>query len=258
MTTPVECRQLDVPPANDVRVSVQALTTLVHMHYSYFVLPERVNHRLFSCNFAFGMQNYNRWGGGGHGQEIYHEDSGVCVAECGPGGTSDRMIYGPAAYAAHARLIPAHADPEGKRYKWLEHVLIWRLDALCLARAYAVMYLQDNAGLLAPAKRKHVETAVQEYCKLLGLVASGNIFGGEPPARIGPAEISLEGTHVRIFDSENSRKWHAELFWSENGETQPLREVLATAQGRQRFADWLLKVQSAEERAISALTKVLE
>ena len=63
----------------------------------------------------------------------------------GRGGTNGPMIYGPAALAEHARMIPTGMDPKDKGYERREHWLFWRLDALHLARGYAVLHLQGLA-----------------------------------------------------------------------------------------------------------------
>lgn len=169
-------------------------------------------------------------------------------------------IYGPAAYTEHARMVVEQLDSKREDYGWLEHMLMWRLDSLHLARAHAVLYLQKIAELLSPSSRKHVQSAIDSYCELLGMLVSDNISTSTPITRIGSYNIPISYPHVRLTYSPTLvKQFDSWVLWSE-GENQliPIRELFATVEGRQRFADWLLKMRDVEEKAISALAKVLE
>jgi hypothetical protein len=175
----------------------------------------------------------------------------------GRGGTGHGMVYGPAACEEHARMVPERLDPVATRYSWLEHVLLWRLDALCLARWYAIRYLQDGQKLLPPAARAHVRDAISNYCDVLGMVASGNIASGTPPRSVGAAAVHLRDPRVRIFHP-TSKEHRTDLFWVQAGRTRPLRDLLGEAKGRRRFAHLLREIGRSERQAVDALAKAVE
>lgn len=170
----------------------------------------------------------------------------------GQGGTSHGMIYGPAAYTEHFQMIPEQLDPEHERYAWREHVLFWRLDALSMARAYAVQYLQEVMDMFSPSQKEHIRVAIGSYCEMLGLFISDNISTSRP-IKIGSCEISAAHIYAGFIFNQDST-----LSWCEGGEIRPVKELFATMEGRMQFADWLLKLRKAEEDAINALAKVIE
>lgn len=98
------------------------------------------------------------------------------------------MIYGPKAYSEHADLISEQLNPELKSYGLREHFLFWRLDGLSLARAYAVLYLQEIADLLSNSSQKHIQKAIEKQCELLGRIVSINI-DEKYPTHLGSYEI---------------------------------------------------------------------
>lgn len=175
----------------------------------------------------------------------------------GQGGTSHGMVYGPTAYEEHAGMIPDKLDPKHDRYGWREHVLFWRLDALSLARAYAIMYLQEVMDVFSPAQKIYVQRAIEKYCELLGMLVSDNISDSRP-MKIGSCEIPIADAYVGIIFGPISKEKETALFWCEGGKMIPMREFFGAAEGRERFADWLLEIKVVEEEAISALRKALE
>lgn len=133
-------------------------------------------------------------------------------------------------------MILNQLDPKLDKYDWREHVLFWRLDALHLARTYAVLYLQQIAELLSPSGRRHVEAAIEQYRELL------RIFDA----------------NVQIIFPPASDELHTNLLWCEGEKERPIRELFATIRGRRQFAEWLLKMRVVEEKAIRALAQAVE
>lgn len=173
----------------------------------------------------------------------------------GQGGTSHAMVYGPEAFTEHARLVPDSLDPNGPDFDWREHVLRWRLDALQLARAYAIIYLQEVEREFSPSAREHLRVAKGKYYELLGLLALDNqTYSAEtaftPLTRLGASEVPMGSPQVRLFGS-------ADNFWSEDGKHISIRELLEASEGRQKFAHWLLKLRDIEEQAVQALENAL-
>ena len=182
----------------------------------------------------------------------------VTNAKAGPnspatrhGGKPYPLVYGPQVFKEHARIIPEQLDPGGPGYDWKEHVLIWRLDALSLARAYAVEYLQENQDLLGPQAAQHIHLAVQKYCQVLGLLASCNIKGGTPPTEIRGMEIAVQPAHIRLLGPEER------IAWVEDGVARPMAQFLSTVRNRQRLAEWHLHIGALEEGAIQEIEKAL-
>ena len=178
----------------------------------------------------------------------------------GQGGTSHDMVYGPEAYAEHARMIPEQLDPKHEKYGWQEHVLYWRLNVLSLARAYAVLYLQEVMDVFSPLQKEHIQTAMDRYCELLGMLVSDNLSSPpfSSPIQLGSCDISAAYTHVGIIFGPVSKEKGSGFLWCEGNKMTPIREFFVTVEGRKRFADWLLRMQDVEEEAISALRKALE
>jgi hypothetical protein len=77
-------------------------------------------------------------------------------------------------------MIPEQLDSQLDSYGWLEHMLMWRLDSLHLARAHAVQYLQEITELLSPSSEKHIRSVIESYCELLGMLVSDNISSFTP------------------------------------------------------------------------------
>ncbi len=168
----------------------------------------------------------------------------------GQGGTGEPLIYGPQAYLEHARLIPDQLDPRLPDFAWREHVLRWQLDALQLARAYAVLYLKDIAADFPPVARKHLEAAQAGYCELLGYLALDNHHECKPKTELGGLPIQMHSPQVRCFTE-------AGKFWCEDGRHSSLQDLCATREGRQKFANWLLKLKAADEQALAELEKAV-
>jgi hypothetical protein len=174
----------------------------------------------------------------------------------GQGGTSHGMVYGPLAYEEHAGMIPEKLDPEHERYGWREHVLLWRLNALSLARAYAVLYLQEAMDVFSPSEEKHIRKAIEKYCELLGMLISDNISDSRP-MKLGSYEIPIADPRVEIIFGPISKEKKTALFWCEGEKVIPIWEFFGNIEGRRRFADWLLRIKGVEEEAISELEKAL-
>jgi hypothetical protein len=166
------------------------------------------------------------------------------------------MIYGPAAYAEHAGMVVEKLDPKQERYGWREHVLFWRLDALSLVRAYAILYLQEISEMLPPASREHIQVAVESYWELLGMLVSDNISESRP-IRVGSCEINVSQPHVGVLFGTDSEGLPSCLFWCEGEKRIPVSKLFESVEGRQQFADWLLKIGELEEKAISAIEKAI-
>ena len=174
----------------------------------------------------------------------------------GQGGTSHDMVYGLEAYTEHARMIPEQLDPALDSYGLREHFLFWSLDALSLARGYAILYLQEIVGHLPVSKRKYIHAAVEKYCELLGMMVTINI-SDTYPVQLGNCDISTSSPSVNIFPA-NTKELGSSLLWCESEKEVPMNKLLETLEGRRKFADWLLKMRELEEKAISTLAKVLD
>jgi len=163
------------------------------------------------------------------------------------GGTGHRMAYGPAAYAAHASLVPEQLDPELEEYDSREHLLLWRFDVLTLARVHAILYLREVAELFDTPSQDDIEEAVEAYRELLGMINAQGAPG------FGSALPTSEAWERIYFGAKNPH-----LSWDGGRRLETARDIFATLEGRQRFADWLLAMGRAEEKAIAALARVVE
>lgn len=169
----------------------------------------------------------------------------------GQGGTSGEMVYGPQAFAEHSRMIPTQLQPSQRSYDWREHVLAWRLDALSLARAYAMLYLHDHRALLGKPATSHIDAAIQKYGAMLALLQSCNITGGKPPNRIANCDIVTPPAYVMLTLGPKP------IAWADKGVLTPMRQFLQEPHNRKRFAEWHLQVRNLEEDALREIEKAL-
>lgn len=163
------------------------------------------------------------------------------------GGTGYSMVYGPAAYEAHACLVPEQLDPELEEYESREHLLLWRFDVLNLARVYAILYLRDVAELFDTPSQDDIEEAVEAYRELLGMINAQGAPG------FGSALPTSEAWERVYFGT--AKETH--LSWDGGRRVKTAREGFATLEGRRRFADWLLAMGRADEKAVAALARVV-
>jgi hypothetical protein len=168
----------------------------------------------------------------------------------GQGGTSHAMIYGPEAFEEHGRMVPEQLDPAGGSYPLREHFLYWRLDALQLARAYAVLYLRQAIEKVPAPATEALREAEAAYCEVLGMLTSDNA----PPERVGG--VVPQDPRVAISYDVDKTVVNP-LFWVEGGRPVHVGRFLADAGGRRRFADWLRQVGGVEQRAVAALAAAL-
>ena len=164
------------------------------------------------------------------------------------------MIYGPEAYANHAKLIPEKLDPSLKTYGWFQHVLFWRLDAMQLARSYAIEYLSSMREYMSPAEQEHIDAAIQNYCAFLSMIRSDNY----PINKAGHLRYSLHDPHLAILFNSGQENEGEPLFWVEGDSTIHIRNKLAMQKGRQDLVNLFLRMKELEEKAIAELQLVLD
>jgi hypothetical protein len=165
----------------------------------------------------------------------------------GQGGTSHPMIYGPDAFRDHAELVVEGLDPELASYGAREHFLVWRFDVLNSARAYAIRYLREVRPLLSKAARRHLDDAVDAYRTLLGMLAAEGVPGF---GVAGPTSESWERVYFGTHDMN--------LCWDGGRKVEAVRDVLATRENREQFADWLLQLANVEQGAVDALAEIVK
>jgi len=166
-----------------------------------------------------------------------------------------KMMYGLDAFAEHARMVLTDLDPKAPEYKMKEHFLFWRLDALHLARSYAVLYLQDIEDVLSPSEKEHAKTAIGNYCRLLGMIESVNIPMG-PSIMLDSYEISLVYPRINIFPDDE--KIGSAILWCDNDAQIPLPELLSSVKGREKLSNWFLDLRDIEENSIGAISQIVQ
>jgi len=186
---------------------------------------------------------------------VWSAETGRNAEARGQGGTSHPMVYGPEAYREHAGLVEAQLDPDDERYELREHFLFWRLDGLSLARAYAVLYLEEAKAQCRPEVRDHIAAAIQSYCGLLAMIETINI-DDRPPYRLGSQVVEPSLPRVDIF--QDAEKLGSAMLWREGEGERSIRELLSTGGGRREFADWLLKMRDFDAAAVRSLAAAVE
>ncbi len=182
--------------------------------------------------------------------------TGTNTSARGQAGTSHEMIYGPEAFAEHARLVPHQLNPDLDSFGLREHFLFWRLDALHLARGYAVLYLQEIVEQLPQSARPHVSTAVERYCELIGMIRSVNIDTSES-YQLGTVRVVQSTQYVDLYPPQPERLGSA-LLWCDGDNRVPLKQFLGSVQGRESFAAWLSRMGDVEAEALKSLAKALQ